>query len=142
MQRPAATLGMHHVALNVHDMAACEAFYIGLLGMVEEWRPDPDNLYLTSGHDNLALHRVAGHVPAGSGQRLDHIGFFVATAGQVDEWHEFLKAHNVAIIAVPRTHRDGARSFYCSDPEGTVVQVIHHPPFVTSRDRNKSQANA
>ncbi len=142
MQRPAATLGMCHVALNVHDMAACEAFYIGLLGMLEEWRPDPDNLYLTSGHDNLALHRVAGHVPAGSGQRLDHIGFFVATAGQVDEWHEFLTAHNVAIIAVPRTHRDGARSFYCRDPEGTVVQIIHHPPIVTSRDRNKGQANA
>jgi hypothetical protein len=28
----------------------------------------------------------------------------------------------------PRTHRDGARSFYCYDPDGTVVQVIHHPP--------------
>jgi hypothetical protein len=30
----------------------------------------------------------------------------------------------------PRTHRDGARSFYCYDPEGAVVQVIHHPPVV------------
>lgn len=133
MQRPAATLGMRHVALNVQDMAACEAFYVGLLGMVEEWRPDPDNLYLTSGIDNLALHRVAGHVPAESGQRLDHIGFFVASADQVDEWYEFLKANDVAIMAAPRTHRDGARSFYCSDPEGTVVQVIYHPPIVSSK---------
>jgi hypothetical protein len=31
--------------------------------------------------------------------------------------------------ASPRTHRDGARSFYCADPEGTVVQVIFHPPL-------------
>jgi catechol 2,3-dioxygenase-like lactoylglutathione lyase family enzyme len=142
MQRPAATLGMRHVALNVRDLAACEAFYAGLLGMVEEWRPDPDNLYLTSGNDNLALHRVAGHEPAAKGQRLDHIGFFVASAGEVDAWYEFLKENNVAIMAAPRTHRDGARSFYCSDPEGTVVQVIHHPPIVVSQDRNKSQANA
>jgi catechol 2,3-dioxygenase-like lactoylglutathione lyase family enzyme len=132
MQRPAATLGMRHVALNVRDLDACAAFYTGLLGMAEEWRPDPDNLYLTSGNDNLALHRVAGHVPASSGQRLDHVGFFVATADQVDEWYEFLKAHGVTILAAPRTHRDGARSFYCTDPEGTVVQVIHHPPIVTS----------
>lgn len=142
MEQPAAMLGMRHVALNVRDVAACEAFYVGLLGMTEEWRPDPDNLYLTSGPDNLALHRVAGDLPATGGQRLDHIGFFVATAAQVDAWYEFLKSHNVAIMAAPRTHRDGARSFYCSDPEGTVVQIIHHPPIVASQDRNRSQANA
>jgi catechol 2,3-dioxygenase-like lactoylglutathione lyase family enzyme len=132
MRRPAPTLGMRHVALNVNDLMACEAFYVELLGMVEEWRPDPDNLYLTSGNDNLALHRVAVPVSAGNGQRLDHIGFFVSSAVQVDAWYEFLKANNVAIIAAPKTHRDGARSFYCSDPEGTVVQVIHHPPIVSS----------
>lgn len=141
MRRPAATLGMRHVALNVRDMAACEAFYAGLLGMAEEWRPDPDNLYLTSGNDNLALHRVAGGGLSAGSQRLDHIGFFVASADQVDAWYEFLKAHNVAIMAAPRTHRDGARSFYCSDPEGTVVQVIHHPPISASLG-NTSQADA
>lgn len=142
MQRPAATLGMHHVALNVRDLAECESFYVGLLGMQEEWRPDPDNLYLSSGSDNLALHRVANHEAAANGQRLDHIGFFVATPDQVDDWYVFLKSHDVAIMAAPRTHRDGARSFYCSDPEGTVVQIIHHPSIVSLQDRNRSQANA
>ncbi len=58
MDRPASTLGMRHVALNVTDIAICEHFYVGLLGMKVEWRPDADNLYLTSGNDNLALHRV------------------------------------------------------------------------------------
>ena len=29
----------------------------------------------------------------------------------------------------PRTHRDGARSFYCLDPDGNVVQMIYHPPI-------------
>jgi catechol 2,3-dioxygenase-like lactoylglutathione lyase family enzyme len=133
MQRPGATLGMRHVALNVADIAACERFYVDLLGMVVEWRPDPDNVYLTSGSDNLALHRVQD---AGSelapGQRLDHIGFFLASPGQVDDWYEFLKAGNVETMAPPRTHRDGARSFYCRDPAGTVVQVIFHPPVISS----------
>ena len=142
MQRPAAAPGMRHVALNVRDLTACEGFYIGLLGMSEAWRPDADNLYLTSGNDNLALHSIAGHVPAGSGQRLDHIGFFVASADEVDKWYEFLKASNVAMMAAPRTHRDGARSFYCSDPEGTVVQLIHHPSIASHRNRNTSQVNA
>ena len=129
--RPAATLGMRHVALNVVDMDACEHFYVDLLGMSVEWRPDADNLYLTSGNDNLALHR-ADASPAEAGQRLDHIGFFIATPAAVDEWFEFLDASGIDIKAPPRTHRDGARSFYCSDPDGNTVQVIYHPPIAAA----------
>ena len=129
MQRPANTLGMRHVALNVSDMAACERFYVDLLGMQVEWRPDDDNVYLTSGHDNLALHRIANPAGPDDVQRLDHVGFFIATPQQVDDWYDFLLANDVVIVAEPRTHRDGARSFYCRDPEGVVVQVIYHPPI-------------
>jgi len=131
LKHPASTLGMRHVALNVTDLTACEQFYAGLLGMSVEWRPDEDNLYLTSGNDNLALHR-AGAPSSDTGQRLDHIGFFIASADQVDDWHDYLKAAGVTIVAEPRTHRDGARSFYCRDPEGTVVQLIFHPPIVAT----------
>ena len=129
--RPPATLGMRHVALNIVDMDACEKFYVDLLGMTVEWRPDSDNLYLTSGNDNLALHR-AGSGPSDAGQRLDHIGFFIAMPEQVDAWFEFLKSADVVIKAPPRTHRDGARSFYCSDPDGNLVQLIYHPPIVAA----------
>ena len=129
MQRPQKTLGMRHVALNVSNLEACEQFYVELFGMAVEWRPDADNVYLTSGNDNLALHRVADHNPAESQQRLDHLGFFVGSEAQVDDWYAFLKASNVEIKTTPMTHRDGARSFYCADPEGTVVQIIYHPPI-------------
>ncbi len=47
MRRPAPGIGMRHVALCVREFAACEHFYVDLLGMREEWRPDPDNLYLS-----------------------------------------------------------------------------------------------
>ena len=129
MKRPSGSLGMRHVALNVSDVAACERFYVGLLGMQVEWRPDDDNVYLTSGHDNLALHRIAKPAGPDDVQRLDHVGFFIATPEQVDDWYDFLVANDVVIVAEPRTHRDGARSFYCRDPEGVVVQVIYHPPI-------------
>lgn len=123
---------MRHVALNVADIAACEQFYAGLLGMTVEWRPDENNVYLTSGNDNLALHRAGEGVVADDRQRLDHIGFFIATLQQVDEWHEYLLANEVEVVAPPQTHRDGARSFYCKDPEGVVVQIIFHPPMVAA----------
>jgi catechol 2,3-dioxygenase-like lactoylglutathione lyase family enzyme len=128
VRRPPAILGMRHVALNVNDVETCEQFYVGLLGMTVEWRPDADNVYLTSGNDNLALHRVTG-VAGGQAQRLDHIGFLVASPEQVDTWYGFLDDNGVTVKSPPRTHRDGARSFYCSDPEGTSVQVIYHPPI-------------
>lgn len=129
MQRPGKTGGMRHVALFVTDLAACEQFYVDLLGMTVEWRPDDDNVYLTSGNDNLALHR-AEVVPAPQEQqKLDHIGFIIPTMDEVDAWFEFLQAHDVKIRNAPRTHRDGARSFYCYDPADTVVQIIYHPPI-------------
>ena len=129
MRRPPATAGLRHVALNVKDLEACERFYTELLGMRVEWRPDADNIYLTGGSDNLALHRAASIADPKTPQRLDHIGFIVNEIEDVDVWFEFLKSKGVKILKEPKTHRDGARSFYCQDPEGSVVQLIFHPPL-------------
>jgi len=128
---PAGLKGLHHVALMVEDVEACEHFYCQLLGMQVEWRPDPDNVYLTSGKDNLAIHRSAAIIDE-TAQRLDHIGFIMQDAQTVDNWYDFLRQHNVEIVKAPKTHRDGARSFYCKDPAGTTVQLIFHPPLQSS----------
>lgn len=119
------TLGLRHVALRVHDLAAAERFFTEALGYRVEWRPDPENVYLIRAHDNLALHRVPD--PPARGQ-LDHIGLLVSEAAEVDAWAEWLLTRGVPLVQRPRTHRDGARSLYAQGPEGIVVQVIHHPP--------------
>ena len=127
--RPMPTAGMRHVALFVESFEETVIFYTKLLGMKIEWEPDADNVYLTSGNDNLALHRFQGAERPPETQRLDHIGFILDDIDQVDVWHRFLKEHGVRIKNEPRTHRDGARSFYCLDPDGNVVQMIFHPPI-------------
>ena len=139
MKRPAKTPELHHVALNVKELESCERFYTGLLGMRVEWRPDADNVYLTGGNDNLALHRVASGSEPGPVQRLDHIGFVIDEIGEVDEWFAFLKSNGVPIVKEPKTHRDGARSFYCRDPDGNTVQLIYHPPLVKTEKREKKK---
>jgi catechol 2,3-dioxygenase-like lactoylglutathione lyase family enzyme len=128
VKRPGGFGGLRHLALSVQDLDACERFYVGLLGMQVEWRPDADNLYLTSGNDNLALHRTTMPLST-QGQRLDHFGIILRAAQYVDEWYEFLKSNGVQLAQPPKTHRDGARSFYCRDPEGNLLQFIHHPPI-------------
>ena len=141
MERPTHA-GLRHLALNVRDFAAMKRFYVDLLGFAVEWEPDADNLYLSSGIDNLALHRsaplTAGRAPGAADDgsatlqprgALDHLGVIVRAAEDVDAWARFLEHRGVTLDAQPRTHRDGARSCYFSDPDGNRVQIIHHPPI-------------
>jgi catechol 2,3-dioxygenase-like lactoylglutathione lyase family enzyme len=121
-------MGLRHVALNVTDVARAEAFYVGVLGFREEWRPDPDNLYLILEGDNLAIHKISGE-RAEKGQALGHLGIVVKRPEDVDAWGAHLRAHGVKMLAEPRTHRDGARSLYCADPDGNAVQILYHPPI-------------
>lgn len=129
--RPESTLGMHHVALLSSRYEETREFYTELMGMDIEWEPDADNVYLSSGKDNLAIHRRSSN-ESFVDSRLDHIGFVVSSESQVDAWYQFLKGHLVPIAAEPKTHRDGSRSCYVLDPDETQVQIIHHPPLAES----------
>jgi catechol-2,3-dioxygenase len=108
-----------------------ERFYVTLLGYEVEWRPDPDNLYLTSGEDSLALHAEPG-LTAGD-THLDHVGVLLDTPEEVDSWAAHLSAGGAEIAAQPRTHRDGCRSFYAADPEGNKIQFLFHPGLSQKR---------
>ena len=131
MDRPAHA-GLRHLALHARDLEAMKRFYVDVLGFAVEWEPDRDNIYLSSGIDNLALHRTAV-LPTGpdvwANQALDHLGLIVRTPEDVDRWAAFLESRGVKLDAQPRTHRDGARSCYFSDPDGNKIQIIHHPPI-------------
>ena len=143
MDRPRHA-GLRHLALNVTRLDEMKTFYVDLLGFAVEWQPDDDNIYLSSGIDNLALHRstslTAGRSTSLTAGRsadasraaagtLDHLGLIVRAADDVDLWAEYLEANGVTIDARPKTHRDGARSCYFRDPDGNRVQIIHHPPI-------------
>jgi catechol 2,3-dioxygenase-like lactoylglutathione lyase family enzyme len=132
MERPSHA-GLRHLALNARRLEEMKRFYVDLLGFSIEWEPDADNIYLSSGVDNLALHRSVdadeSAAPRSNESALDHLGLVVRSADDVDRWADFLAGHGVAIDAKPRTHRDGARSCYVRDPDGNRVQIIHHPPI-------------
>lgn len=121
------TLGIRHIALKVKDLEKAEDFYTRVLGYSVEWRPDPDNVYLTRDADNLALHQDEA-AAAGQGS-LDHFGIILKRPEDVDAWCEHLKAEHVRLAKEPKSHRDGSRSFYAFDPEGNTIQFIYHPPI-------------
>lgn len=127
IKRPSLANGLRHLALYATQLEACVTFYVDILGMNIVWQPDADNVYLSSGQDNLALHRAPAGFQAAKDQRLDHLGFFLSHPTEVDAWHTYLQAAGVTIKAAPKDHRDGTRSCYCEDPEGNTIQMIYYP---------------
>ncbi len=123
--------GLRHLALRVKDIARSRAFYEGLLGMKVVWEPDPENVYLTSGLDNLALHQVApdqiDRMRAGDDQPLDHFGFIVKSPEEVSGIFEIIEGAGVKIVKPLKTHRDRSVSFYMEDPDGNVIQILYEP---------------
>ncbi len=81
------------------------------------WEPDPDNVYFSSGTDNLALHQIPREELAQyanqRGQFLDHFGMIERFGG--------------AIVHQPKRHRDSSYSFYVADPDGNTIQILYEP---------------
>jgi catechol 2,3-dioxygenase-like lactoylglutathione lyase family enzyme len=120
--------GMRHIALKVRDIAKAKSFYQTILGMNVVWEPDPENVYLSSGNDNIALHQVtSGFASTAAEQHLDHFGFIVESIERVQELEEQFRCAGVTIVHPFKIHRDGSASFYCADPDGIVIQMLYEP---------------
>jgi catechol 2,3-dioxygenase-like lactoylglutathione lyase family enzyme len=128
MSRITGLKGMRHIALKVRDVGRSKSFYLDILGMEVVWEPDPQNVYLSSGCDNIALHEVSRNFATGATeQQLDHLGFVVATIDQVKQLEETFRASGVKIVHPFKVHRDGSASFYCADPDGIIIQMLYEP---------------
>jgi len=116
---------MRHLALRVSDVDRAAAFYERVFGMKVVWKPDAENAYLSSGCDNLALHRGPGGDPAF--QRLDHLGFIIPTIADVEAAWLWAQQEKLDVVHPLKHHRDGSVSFYIRDPDGNVIQVLYEP---------------
>lgn len=136
MSQIAGLKGIRHIALKVSDITRSKDFYQNFLGMKIVWEPDSQNVYLSSGCDNLALHEVSQKFGTGAPeQQLDHFGFVVETIERVKELEQEFQAKGVKIVYPFKIHRDGSASFYCSDPDGIVIQMLYEPQLSTQAIR-------
>ena len=127
--------GLRHLALRVKDLGRSRAFYEEVFGMKVVWEPDPDNVYLSSGTDNLALHQI----PAAElslyatqhGQFLDHFGVIMDKPESVDQMFDQVQKQverlGGMIVHWPKRHRDSSYSFYVTDPDGNMIQILYEP---------------
>lgn len=127
--------GLRHLALRVTNLTRSRAFYERFLSMSVVWEPDPDNVYFSSGSDNLALHQItpaelAQYQPL-RGQLLDHVGVIMESPAHVDAMYRDVQQdgarYGATIAKPPKQHRDGSYSFYFTDPDGNVIQALYEP---------------
>ena len=136
MSRIAGLNGMRHIALKVRDAARSKKFYQEILGMEVVWEPDPDNVYLSSGCDNIAIHQVPATILKSAAERqLDHLGFVVERIERVKELEQEFRSQGVTIVHPFKVHRDGSASFYCADPDGIVIQMLYEPTLSSQNIR-------
>ncbi|MDT7042741.1 VOC family protein [Candidatus Nitronereus thalassa] len=126
-----STKGLRHVALKVSNLATSKAFYQTWFGMNIVWEPDAENVYMSSGVDNLALHQIPVedlelHQP-NHGQFLDHLGFLMESPESVNQLYSQVVKEGIRIVHQPKQHRDGSYSFYLADPDHIVIQVLYEP---------------
>jgi catechol 2,3-dioxygenase-like lactoylglutathione lyase family enzyme len=123
--------GLRHLALKVTDLARSRKFYEEFFGMKVVWEPDPENVYLSSGTDNLALHQIpsadVSRYRSAKNQMLDHLGFIMDSPASVDRLFTQAERAGATIVKPAKQHRDGSYSFYMADPDGNVVQVLYEP---------------
>ena len=121
------SLGIRHLALKVRNFEKCFKFYTEVLGMDVDWKPDEENVYLTNGLDNLALHYDKDISTNTNDSRLDHFGIFIKKKEDIDKYLSHMKDNNVKIHKEKKIHRDNSISFYVEDPDGNILQILWHP---------------
>ena len=119
-------LGLRHLALRVKDPQASKRFYQECFGMKIVWEPDPDNVYLSSGIDNLALHRDAVEGPGA----LDHFGFVVGSKEEVDAVMEQARMAGAEIVKFAEDTFWGGYSGYFQDPDQHLWEVVWNPELI------------
>ncbi|MDH3504790.1 MAG: VOC family protein [Nitrospirota bacterium] len=131
MQEKRKTRGLRHLALRVRDVLVSQRFYERLFDMKVVWQPDHENVYLSTGYDNLALHQVSSEELSqfnlSQVHPLDHLGFLMDSPANVDALFKEATEEGITIVKPLKQHRDGSYSFYLSDPDQNTIQVLFEP---------------
>lgn len=119
------TLGIHHVAIQVHDVEKVARFYRDVLELPERARHHRDDgslrsIWIEASPDGsfLAIEELRPGTRGTLGHSL--VALRIARADRAG-WLQHLAEHGVPIEKQTRW------TLYVKDPEGNVIGLSHHP---------------
>jgi catechol 2,3-dioxygenase-like lactoylglutathione lyase family enzyme len=123
------SLGLHHVAIQCHDLERCERFYREVLGLpvLRRWPREGGgdrSVWLAAGEGFLALERADAPPEPGAwrdGRSGLHLLALRIGPGERAAWRARLAARGAEVVHETRW------TLYVRDPEGNRVGLSHHP---------------
>ena len=127
------TIGTHHLRLTVSDLDRSLTFYTEVLGFELRIRFGPNSVFLHDGTLGLGLntpwHDVSEDELRFDESRvgLDHIGFKLASAHEVQAAAEHLDACGVARSEVKPGRIPGSALVVFRDPDNVQLEYYYSP---------------
>ncbi len=122
---------VHHVAVQVRDLAGAERWYSTVLGLplLRRWQDaegrDRSSWLALEGDAFLALERCTGAALTSTGWEQDNPGYFVLVlripSAERAAWEQRLTEHGVTV------ERRSQWTIYFRDPEGNRIGLSSHP---------------
>lgn len=120
--KPPVPTGIHHITLRVNDIKRADAFYSTVLGFTLERKMGQSMSVFRVGGDSLVLVEAeTAYDNTARDYRVDHFGFQVPNAAAVDQWAEYFKEQDVAIVTGPANRKVG-RFMFITDPDGNLIE--------------------
>ena len=133
-----------HIAILVNDLDRMEEFYHKVFSMKTAWKND-EKAYLTTGNNDilaLLVDQEFRNKPYDLGKVTEdqeltpnffHFGMVVNSEKEFKEMLDKCRAIGLEVVG-PKTSRDTTRSFYFSDPENYLIQIVFPPREYFSQD--------
>lgn len=133
---------VHHIDLNVSDLAASRRVYALVLGFLGytcvrddeaacEWDLRSGAVFSSVGikqcHANVIHHRHERYAPG-----LHHLAWEAASRADVDGLHDLLVSEGVTVLDAPALFPEYSPDYYAvffEDPDGIKLEVVHAPAF-------------
>lgn len=118
--------GINHITIRVNEIERAEEFYGKVLGF-ELVRKMGQSMavYKIGKEDTMVIVEAeTSYDPNSRDFRVDHIGFYLNSAKEVDEMAKYLRENEVTILSGPANRKKG-RFVFASDPDGNMIEFFH-----------------
>lgn len=118
--------GLNHITIRVNDIKDAEEFYGGILGFnLVRKMGESMAVYQIGEEDTIVLVEAeTSYDPESRDYRVDHFGFYVGSADEVDELAAYFREQRVTILSGPANRKRG-RFLFISDPDGNMIEIFN-----------------
>lgn len=118
--------GLNHITIRVNRIEASKEFYGDVLGLdLVRTMGQSMAVYDFGNGDTLVIVEAeTSYDPSSRDFRVDHFGFYLDSAEQVDEIANYFREKEVTIMSGPANRKLG-RFVFVADPDGNMIEFFY-----------------